>query len=141
MACPKCENQADSEYSGVPGVLARMVNGRIAGRVKPCPECKKFKDRAAATVALLKAVNSQITWLEPEERAYYTSKGREIRKGRAIWPDGVIRSVYAGVPDTFFSIPAHGSYRGIHMHGFLTQDTEWIFHPDKKFAPYFEKDE
>lgn len=67
------------------------------------------------------------TWIEPEERAY-SARGAMLRKGRAIWPDGKIRVVYAGIPDTFFSIPAHGKAKGGYFSGYVTSaDGEYVF--------------
>ena len=45
------------------------------------------------------------TYLAPEEHAY--PHGGQTRRCRAICADGKIRVVYAGIPDTYFSIPAH----------------------------------
>ena len=62
------------------------------------------------------------TSLMDESAAYNTYSGahsRSNRRGRAIYPDGVIRSVTAGVPDTFYSIPAHGRIAGRYVAGFL----------------------
>ena len=62
-----------------------------------------------------------LTWIEPEEKAY-SPRGSMLRKGRAIWPDGKVRAFRAGIPDTFFSIPACGRLRGRYVSGFLTRD-------------------
>ena len=62
------------------------------------------------------------TWLEPEQVCY--PYARQVRKGKAICEDGVIRTVYAGVADTFFSIPAHTRVRGKYVGGFLTVDSD-----------------
>ena len=59
------------------------------------------------------------TWIEPEERAY-TSRGSQLRRGRALFPDGRIRAFRAGIPDTYFSIPAHARIRGKYTPGFIT---------------------
>lgn len=58
------------------------------------------------------------TWLEPEEAAY--PHGRMTRRGLAKWPDGSLRRVWAGLPDTFYTIPAYGRVRGRRVKGFLT---------------------
>lgn len=60
------------------------------------------------------------TWLESEEFAY--PNGGQTRKGRAIYPDGEKRRVMAGIPDTYFSIPAHGRVGGKYAKGYLTVD-------------------
>jgi hypothetical protein len=57
------------------------------------------------------------TFLQAEEFAY--PHGGQTRKGTAIYPDGQIRRVWAGIPDTYFSIPAHGRIRGKYVAGFL----------------------
>ena len=68
------------------------------------------------------------TTLEPEERAY-SKLGSQLRRGTAFYPDGKIRSVRAGIPDTAFSIPAHGRIGKKYVAGWLTRDDgEWIFH-------------
>src|SRR5690606_5373619 len=80
---------------------------------------------------------AQGTWLEPEEAAY--PHGGQSRRGLAVWPDGKKRRVYAGVPDTWFSIPAHGKLyrngRTVYIGGFLTVDDEGAlrFHAMAKY--------
>jgi hypothetical protein len=66
----------------------------------------------------MKARPAMLTDLQPEEYAY--PHGGQTRKGRAFYPDGIIRRVWAGIPDTFFSIPAHGRLSGRYVRGFLT---------------------
>jgi len=58
------------------------------------------------------------TWLEPEEAAY--PNGGQTRKCGAICPDGVIRTVRCGIPDSYFSIPAHLTFRGRYIRGYVT---------------------
>jgi len=66
------------------------------------------------------------TWLSPEEHAY--THGGQTRKGAAICQDGKIRTVYAGIPDTFFSIPAHTRINGWYASGFLTlEEDRYVF--------------
>ena len=60
------------------------------------------------------------TWLQSEKFAY--PRGGQTRKGKAIFPDGKLRTVHAGIPDTFFSIPAHGRLNGRYVAGFLMID-------------------
>lgn len=62
----------------------------------------------------------QGTWLQSEEAAY--PNGGMKRRGLAKWPDGKLRRVWAGIPDTFYSIPAYGYLRGKRVKGFLTVD-------------------
>ena len=81
--------------------------------------------------ASLKPILNLATRLDPEERAYNTYAGghsRSNRHGRAIYPDGTIRAVVAGVADTFFSIPAHGRVNGKYVSGFLTIDEYGLHH-------------
>lgn len=57
------------------------------------------------------------TYLAPEEWAY--PNGSQTRTCRAIYPDGVVRRVWGGIPDTFFTIPAHGRLAGKYVSGYL----------------------
>jgi len=59
-----------------------------------------------------------LTYLQAEEYAY--PHGGQTRKGRAFYPDGRLRRVWGGIPDTYFTIPAHGRIAGRYLHGFLT---------------------
>jgi hypothetical protein len=69
------------------------------------------------------------TWLEPEQMCWFG--GRE-RRGYARCPNGKLQLVIAGLPDTFFSIPARARIRGKLVKGFLTiEDTGLVFTPDK----------
>jgi len=112
-----------------------MERGRIVGKIRRCSTCKRFKDNIAAFTSLVKYVTTTITWIEPEEKAYATLKAKETRKGRAFWPDGMIRAVNVGVPDSYLSIPAHGKIHGINAHGFVfMKGDEWYFTPDEKYA-------
>ncbi len=68
------------------------------------------------------------TWLQSEEHAY-TYGGAQVRRGRAIYPDGKVRAVRAGIPDTFFTVPAHGRIAGRYVSGYLTHNEKgWKFH-------------
>jgi len=60
------------------------------------------------------------TWIEPEDVAY--DRG-QVRRGRAVFPDGKVRAFRAGVADTYFSIPAHARVRGIYIAGYVTVGT------------------
>ncbi len=63
------------------------------------------------------------TYIGPEQDAYNTYSGAHTgsgRKGRVRFPDGKIRTVTLGVPDTFFSIPAHGRIDGRYVSGFVS---------------------
>jgi len=61
------------------------------------------------------------TWLEPEEAAYV---GGMKRRGAAMFPDGKIRRVYVGLPDSFFSAPAHARVKGNYVRGFVMLDDD-----------------
>lgn len=61
---------------------------------------------------------SRGTWLESEEHAY--PNGGQTRRGSAVYPDGRTRRIFAGIPDTYFSIPAHGRIRGRYVAGWVT---------------------
>lgn len=71
------------------------------------------------------------TWLADESLAYNTYAGghsRSNRRGAAIYPDGQVRKVTAGVADTYFTVPAHGYVRGRYVSGFLTvEEDEYHF--------------
>lgn len=71
------------------------------------------------------------TWLQAEEFAY--PNGGQTRKGMAMYPDGKVRTVYGGIPDTYFSIPAHGRIRGKYVAGAL------MYNADHVIAFYFNK--
>ena len=77
------------------------------------------------------------TELQAEEYAY--PHGRETRKGRAIYPDGKVRTVHAGIPDTYFSIPAHGRIGARYVHGWLLIEGDDVpeihFRLDAKYKP------
>ena len=81
--------------------------------------------------------NKPRTRIMLEEFAYNTYSGshsRSQRRGTAIFPDGKIRSVTLGTPDTFFSIPAHARINGRYVSGFVTRkDDEYYFHLNIKY--------
>lgn len=64
------------------------------------------------------------TWIYPEEAAY--PNGNQTRKGCAIFPDGKKRRVWAGIPDTYFSIPAHAKVKGKYQAGWVGVDDKLI---------------
>lgn len=62
------------------------------------------------------------TWIDPEELAYPAGSLRQSRrKGKVRFPDGKLRIVTLGVPDTYSTIPARAA-RSVdgHQHGFVT---------------------
>jgi hypothetical protein len=84
------------------------------------------------------------TFLADESAAYNTYSGahsRSNRHGRAIYPDGKLRAVTAGVADTFFSIPAHGRIGGRYVAGWLSIEDDHnapnygalVFHIAKRY--------
>lgn len=67
------------------------------------------------------------TALESENAAY--PHGGRTRKGIAKFKDGKLRRVYAGIPDTYFSIPANARVNGKYVSGFLSVDADTLtFH-------------
>lgn len=73
-----------------------------------------------------------LTRIDAEELAYNTYTGahsRSNRRGRVRFPDGVIRTVTLGIPDTFFTIPAHGRVSGRYVVGYVSvaDDGEYEF--------------
>ena len=73
------------------------------------------------------------TWLQPEEFAY--PSGGQTRKGVAYFVDKKYRRVWAGIPDTYFSIPAHAKVTGKYVAGFLTShEGEWQFNEYTKYS-------
>jgi hypothetical protein len=77
-----------------------------------------------------------LTYLQAEEYAY--PLGAQRRRGRAFYPDGRLRRVWAGIADTYFTIPAHGRIAGRYVHGFLTCEgaaRHLVFHIQRKAPP------
>jgi hypothetical protein len=71
------------------------------------------------------------TFIAPEEHAY--PNGGQTRPCRALYPDGKVRRAWAGIPDTYFTIPAHGRMNGKYVSGYLTV-ADWG-DEDKGIAP------
>ncbi len=79
------------------------------------------------------------TYLAPEEMAY--PNGGQTRPCRAQYPDGKVRRAWAGIPDTWFSIPAHGRIGGRYVSGYLTvADPEELDQPGTLTFHVREKD-
>lgn len=85
--------------------------------------------------------HSSGTWIEPEEYCY--PNGGFHRRARVVvrqnphnpisLPYGEYRIVRAGIPDTFFSIPARLRIKGKTVKGFLSHDSsdgELMFTPE-----------
>jgi hypothetical protein len=82
------------------------------------------------------------TYLEPEEKAYPNGAIRrrgyvELRQNpnrlSLDLPYGRLITVYAGIPDTYFSIPAVYRYRGQRIRGFVSrQDDRLYFTPNAR---------
>lgn len=66
------------------------------------------------------AVEIGNTWLEPEEFCY--PNGGMTRRALVTCPDGKLRVVTCGIPDTYFSIPARVKIAGKTTKGFVTSD-------------------
>lgn len=62
------------------------------------------------------------TWLEPEEMAYPSGSISAGRRAAALFPDGKVRIVQVGIPDTFFSIPARAKIKGKTVTGWVGFD-------------------
>lgn len=80
------------------------------------------------------------TWLEPEQWAYNRSFGRRAKvrirpnpHNPVVLPYGALRMVRAGIPDTFFSIPARFRYARRIVKGFISKlsgEDEFSFTPE-----------
>lgn len=69
------------------------------------------------------------TWIDPEEKAY--PNGAMHRKGKALFDEKLI-SFKAGIPDTFFSIPAKTIIEGKTVNGWIScDDNILVFHANK----------
>jgi len=83
------------------------------------------------------------TWLDREELAYNTYSGSPCGSGRRAMAkcfDGKLRVFRAGIPDTFFSIPAVGKIAGKYVRGWLEiVNEEVVFHRQSKYKPPQEK--
>lgn len=77
-----------------------------------------WPDGVGRTQTGVKDMAMLLTYLAPEEHAY--PHGRRTRRCKAICPDGKIRVVWAGIPDTYFTIPAHTRIKGKYARGYLS---------------------
>ena len=66
-------------------------------------------------------VSEDGSWLEPEEMCYPHGRAYS-RRAYAHCPDGKLRVVECGLPDTWFSIPGRLKLRGAWVEGFLSFD-------------------
>ena len=74
------------------------------------------------------------TFIAPEDNAY--PHGGQTRKCLVLFPDGALRRAWCGIPDTYFSIPAHARVSGRYVAGWIgVQDDpdkpdygEYLFH-------------
>lgn len=62
------------------------------------------------------------TGIGPEEDCYPSGSITAGRKGRARFPDGRVRVVLLGIPDTWFSIPARAKWNGRTVTGCVMVD-------------------
>jgi hypothetical protein len=72
------------------------------------------------------------------EMVYSPFPFRQAIKASAICADGKIRIFKVGIPDTFFSIPAHGKIKGFSVRGFVSYrddgEIEFTALPNKHFS-------
>ncbi len=80
-------------------------------------------------------MSESLTYIDDEMLAYNTYHGghsRSNRRGRVRFPDGKLRTVTLGIPDTYFSIPVHATVKGHYVSGWVSFDddtNEYIFNP------------
>lgn len=77
---------------------------------------------------------SKKTYIEPEEVCY--PSGAMLRKGKAICPDGKIRTFIAGIPDTLSTIPARMKANGKTITGYVSISQDGITEGELVFTPY-----
>ena len=68
------------------------------------------------------AVRMGDTWIGPESDSYPSGGINAGRRGRVRFPDGKVRAVKLGIPDTFYTIPAHARVRGKFYAGYVSVD-------------------
>ena len=97
-------------------------------------EDRDMKMETEAYLAAAASVRHGETWIGHEEAAYNVPLAGSGRFGRVRFPDGKLRRVRLGVPDSFFSIPARVTLRGKTVSGFVTVDSaeEFIFVPNRR---------
>lgn len=72
------------------------------------------------------------TWIDDESLAYYSGSLRQSRRRALVrCPDGKLRTVRCGIPDTFFSIPASLSFKGTRVAGYVASTETGV-----EFRPY-----
>ena len=77
------------------------------------------------------------TWIDDERLAYNTPNGGHTgsaRRGLVRFPDGTLHKVTLGIPDTFFTIPAHAVVKGQYVSGYVTiphDNDEFAFIPNR----------
>jgi hypothetical protein len=74
------------------------------------------------------------TWIEDESICY--PSGSLIRRAKVLCPDGKLRIMYTGIPDTYFSLPVKGN-KGYITSFYMkemneTNENVWVFIPYKK---------
>lgn len=94
-------------------------------RPTPVPRDNKFFPGGMASLG------KDGTWCEAECFAY--PHGGPTRRCRAICAvDNVMRVVFVGIPDTYFSIPGYAKIKGKRVRGYVTlNDDVYMFHVSK----------
>ena len=64
------------------------------------------------------------TYIEAEEKAYNVPLTRTQRKGKAVDDTGKLVTVYLGVPETMFTIPAFVRSGNKRIHGWVAVSNE-----------------
>ena len=91
------------------------------------PKPPGLTDRVAGSWGLSVTGGDTVkTYIDPEERAYNTLSGghsRSNRRGKVLCEDGRVRTARLGIPDTYFTIPAHTRINGRYITGWVTAPT------------------
>jgi hypothetical protein len=121
MRCPTCAGRGW-------GISRKQLHGQLVVTQKPCKKCdsRGYLPHPAPADGATTYRNG--TWVQDEKYAY--PNGGMTRKFRAItvnehnvqaWATGT-----AGIPDTFFSIPARIRKFGKTIRGFLSLDNDTL---------------
>lgn len=68
----------------------------------------------------------------------YLSRGpwAQLIGARAICPDGIIRTIRCGTPDTYFSAPGRTRVAGVNVSGFISTDDSFMWVPEADAHKY-----